>query len=197
MKLGYFVTALVWFGSAVAGANADLYLNGALSYDAIGPDGANQGGPAEYDSFPTDNSDLLLNGLNHTPIPLALGDNVITVEQGFQPNIGLVLFFSSDAAIFDGPQDRPGDLALFQLAAGGPFAYVSATTAVPTWGTYSAEVPYSGATSYAADGLTAAVTALDFSGGNGAITISVTPEPASAAMFGLIAIAIAALGRRR
>lgn len=177
-------------------AQGQLWLNGALSYSADGTTGANAGGAFEYDSFlNTPNSALTINGSRGVPVALSLGTNVFTLQNGGGPaSTGLGMYFTTDSTLITGPFGAAPDLVAFTNAIG--FAMADANALVATYGQFSGDTPYSGATTFTGGGFTVSVKNFIFTGASGELILDVVAVPAPSAGMALGLMGVFA-GRRR
>lgn len=182
------VLALSVLAFATASAlPAQVYLNGGLGYQASSSSGANVGGPYEYDSFNTGNSDLFFNFVTGTPVLLTTGSQTFGVSYGApgagDPIVsGIGLYFTTSNTLLTTSGLSP-DLVAYRTPTG--FATPSAGTSVPTLGGLSGDSPYSGATSFTLGGQIITIT--DWT--NTSVTINVVPVPEPACLvFGTLGV---------
>jgi len=146
----------------ISSARAQIYLNGVLAYQA-GGDGSNTGGAGEYDTFsPTPNFKLSINGQGtDISIPLALGDNNFTFSNSYGfGQAGLGLFIGTANTPYPGPFASLPNLAVY---GNGP-SVPAAGTLIATYGQYSGDAAYSGATSFIGGGYAVSVTGYTYDG---------------------------------
>ena len=181
-------------------AEAQIFFTGGLQY-AADSSGGNAGGAWEYDTFSnpdTSNAKFTVNGSTDIAFSLSLGANAFALGSGGSSGSGyqgLGLFFSSTETPFSGPTGAAPNLAVVDgITAGTTFSFVTAGALVSTYGQFSSEISYSGATSYQIGGYQVAVTAFDFgaSGNNLTLTVTAIPEPSVtvAAMAGVTFAAV-------
>ena len=169
------ILSLVYFGQS---ASAALYLNGVVN-SGVDSAGTHLFGPAEYDSFDTENTDIYLNSLNpHVPIALTSGNNSISVALADSNFNALGLYFTTTNVLLPNTSGNKGlmpDLMVFKN--GATFVTPTAGTAVATFGQYSDLKPYTGATYFDIDGQRVSVTLWNGSTLN--LSVSAVPEPSS------------------
>lgn len=186
-----FVSSVVL--ASVAGASQGaLFLNGALAYNSNGL-GQNVGGAFEYDTFGnTGNSQMIVNNLGpNISIAITLGANDFTWANAAVGS-GLGLYIGTVSAPVAGPFGLGPDLV---IGAGG-FA-PAAGVFVPTYGQFSPEVSYSGATSVTDGEIIVTITGYTFNGGGGTFQLTATEVPTPGAAALLAMGALTALRRRR
>lgn len=175
-------------------AHAALFLSGVVSFSANSA-GSTTSEPAEFDNIVgTGNSEVTINAQPRgTTFALTPGTNNFTFSGVFGGYNALSLYFAPTSALFSRPFGSLPDLV--------SFANPDATTPtlgsfVQTNGQFSGTLPWTGASSFTADGLAVTVTQLALSGGSGTfqLTVNAVPEPTSAV---LLATAPLALCRRR
>ena len=184
-------------------ARAQIFLAGALMYDANGS-GGNASGAYEFDTFSTPNtanSKFNINGTTDIALALSPGANALALSGGsFGSYSGLGLFFSSTATAFAGPFAAVPNLVVVDaISSGTTFSFVNAGAMIATYGQYSGDVSYSGATSYQVGGYEVTVTGFDFgaSGNNLQLFVTAVPEPSTiAGWIGLTALGVVAWRKR-
>jgi hypothetical protein len=167
--------------------------------------GTNVGGAFEYDTFltpNTGNSKFTINGAYDIAYALSPGANSFAVAgASVGPHTGLGLFFSNTATTTTGPFSAAPNLVVADHPGSGTtFFFASANVMVATYGQYSGDVIYSGATSYQIGGYNVTVTAYDLGAAGNNLTLLVTPIPeptTSSAVAGALVIGWAWLVRRR
>ncbi|CAN5496869.1 hypothetical protein BH11PLA2_BH11PLA2_03160 [soil metagenome] len=175
-------------------AFAQVYLNGGLAYQANNSTGANVGGPFEFDSFVTSNSGLYFNSVTETPLLLAPGIQTFNMGYGSPSGSatvadGIGLYFTTNNTLLSSA-GLP-DLVAYQTGSGSAFAIPLAGTSVPSFGAFSGEGPYSGATSFVIGGQAISITGWD----NSTVTLNVVPVPEPATLM-IVTLSMIAVSRK-
>lgn len=197
MLSGLFVSALL------PSASAQIYFTGALQYYA-NSSGGNIGGAAEYDTFVTPNtanSKFTVNGATDIAFSLSTGANTFALAGSGSGSSyqGLGLYFSSTATTITGPfSAAPNLVVVDNISSGTTFSFVTGGSLVATYGQYSGDVSYSGATSYQIGGYEVTVTGFDYGVGGNNLQLFVTaiPEPSATAAVSALGVLGAVLVRR-
>jgi hypothetical protein len=197
--------ASLLFTVLLPGARAQVFFTGALMYGANNS-GTNVGGASEYDTFVTPNtgnSKFTINGATDIAYSLSPGSNAFAIGGAtIGTYTGLGLFFSNTATPGSGPFAAVPDLVVVDNASSGTtFFFAPGGAMVATYGQFSGDVSYSGATSYQIGGYEVTVTAYDMgaAGNNLTLFVAAIPEPTtSSALAGVLVIGwVMAMRRRR